>query len=335
MDANKVLQELKNRTYRPFYLLHGDEDYFIDLISDYIADHILSESQKGFDQTILYGKETSFSTIVNAAKRFPMIGDYQVIIVKEAQSLSWKDEGDLLSKYLSQPAPNTILVFAYKHGKFDKRKKIYKQAEKAGVVVESARLYPNKIPAWVSDYLSAKGRKIHPQAAVLIGEYLGEDLSKIVNELDKMVLNLADTAEISLKDIETNIGISKDFNVFELNDALSQKNALKAFKIVNYFAENPKNHPVPMVFGALNSYFTKVLKYHYLTDKSSQNVAKELGVHPFFTKEYSIAARHYDRAKVFKVIRVLQEYDMKSKGVGMSDPDTADLLKEMVYKILN
>lgn len=335
MDANKILQDLRNKKYHPIYLLHGDESYYIDLISDFIEDNVLQDVQKGFDQTILYGKDTDFATLVAAAKRFPMMGEYQVIIVKEAQSMKWRGGDDLLVSYLTQPVPSTILVLAYKHDKFDKRRKAFKLAQKAGVVLESSRLYPNKIAAWVEDYLRQKERKIHPHAAALIGEYLGADLSKIVNELDKMLLNIPSGSEVSLKDIETNIGISKDYNVFELNSALGQRNALQAYKIVDYFASNPKNHPVPVVIGALGGYFTKILKYHYLSDKNPQSVARELGVHPFFTKEYEQAARLYDRKNLFRLLHVVHDYDLRSKGLGAADPSPDALLKELVFKILN
>src|SRR5690606_14577027 len=221
---------------------HGEESYFIDQIAEYIEEYVLEPAQKGFDQTVLYGKDSDFVTIVNAARRYPMIAPYQVIIIKEAQSMEWKGDEDALSKYLENPMPQTILVIAYKHGKFDKRKKIYKSAQKVGVVFESSTIYPDKIPAWVMSYLRNKGRNIHPQAAALIGEHLGTDLSKVVNEVDKMLLNIPKDQEITAQHIEQFIGISKDFNVFELNTALAQRNALKVFKIVDYFAANSKNH---------------------------------------------------------------------------------------------
>lgn len=335
MDVNKLLENLKNKKYDPIYLLHGEESYFIDVISDYIEEHVLEPAHRGFDQTVLYGKDTDFTTIVNAARRFPMIADHQVIIVKEAQSLPWKSDDDVLIKYLSNPMPQTLLVFASKHGKFDKRRKVYKMAEKVGVVVESAKIYPDKVAAWVMNYVRGKGRGIHPQAAALIGEYLGTDLGKVVNEVEKLMLNVSTDQEINLQDVERYIGISKDFNVFELNTALAQKDALKAFRIVDYFAANPRNNPIQLTIGAMGTYFTKVLKYHYLPDKSPQIVAKELGVHPFFTREYDVAARNYGRRKMFDVLHYLSDYDLKSKGVSVGTVDNGELLKELVFKILN
>lgn len=336
MSAQSILKDIQQRKFKPLYLLHGEEAYYIDLISDYIENNVLTEGQKGFDQTILYGKDTDFSTIVSAAKRYPMMSDYQVVIIKEAQGLKWKGDDAFLTKYIDQPTPTTILVFAFKHGKFDKRTKLYKAIEKKGVVFESEKLYDNKVAPWISEELQRNGQKIHPQAAALMADYLGTDLSKIANEVQKLVLNVPKDREISVQDIEQNIGISKDFNVFELNSALGKREVLKAVQIVDYFASNPKSNPFVVVIGSLAGYFTKLLKYHYLPDKSSAIVAKELGVHPFFTKEYDIAARNFNRRKLFDIMAVLREYDLKSKGLN-AGPNTSDgeLMREMIFRILN
>lgn len=334
MDANKIIADIKNRKLQPIYLLHGEEPYYIDLVSDTIEQHVLNEGQKGFDQTVLYGKDTDFSAIINAAKRYPMMSDFQVIMVKEAQNLKWKDDG-LLQAYLENPMRSTVLVLAYKHGKFDKRKKIYKTAEKVGVVLESAKIYDDKVAPWITAFIGNRGWTIHPQAAAMVAEYLGNDLSKVANELEKLMLNVPQGQEISAADIERNIGISKDFNVFELNTALAKRDAAKAYQIVAYFAANPRSNPIQVVLGAMAGYFTKILKYHYLPDKSTQAVAKELGVHPFFTREYDVAARNYARRKAFDIIAQLRTYDLKSKGLNAVNVEQGDLLKELVYKILN
>lgn len=335
MDVNAVIKQIKNREYRPIYLLHGEEPYFIDRVSDQIEHSVLNDAQKGFDQTVLYGKDTDFMTIVNICKRYPMMSDHQVVIVKEAHALKWKDD-EPLQKYLEQVTPTTILVLAHKYSSFDKRKKTYKLADKAGIVIESKKLYDDKVAPWVIQQFGTANRKIHPQAAGMMAEYLGTDLSKVANEIEKLLLNVDPQREITPEDIERNIGISKDFNVFELNTALAKRNSFKAYQIVDYFAANPKNNPTPVVIGALGTYFTKVLKYHYLPDKSSQGAARELGVHPFFVQEYEIAARNYNRRKAFQAIQVISEYDLKSKGVNVGpNLSQADLLKEMIYKILN
>lgn len=336
MSAQTILNDIKQRKFKPLYLLHGEESYYIDLLSDSIENSVLDTAQRGFDQTILYGKDIDFATLVSAAKRYPMLSDYQVIIVKEAQGLKWKGDDSFLTKYIEQPTPTTILVFAYKHGKFDKRTKLYKALEKKGVVFESEKLYDNKIAPWVIDQLQQSGHRIQPQAAALMAEYLGTDLSKIANEAEKLMLNVPKDREISVLDIEQNIGISKDFNIFELNTALGKRDAVKAIQIVDYFASNPKSNPFVLVVGSLAGYFTKLLRYHYLPDKSSTAVAKELGVHPFFTKEYDLAARNFNRRKLFDVLAVLREYDLKSKGLH-AGPTTSDgdLMRELVFKILN
>lgn len=335
MDANRIISDIKNKKLLPVYLLHGEEPYYIDQISDYIEEHVLEEAQKGFDQTILYGKDTDFVTIVNAAKRYPMLGSHQVIIVKEAQNLKWKGDDGLLLAYLENPMKSTVLVLAHKYGKFDKRKKIYKVAEKAGVVLESTKLYDDKVAPWIASFVKSRGWEIHPQASAMMAEYLGNDLSKVVNELEKLMLNVPKEREISTQDIERNIGISKDFNVFELNTALAKRDAAKAFQIVSYFAANPRSNPVQVILGAMAGYFTKILKYHYLPDRSPQVAAKELGVHPFFIREYEIAARSYNRRKTFDIIAYLSEYDLKSKGLNAVNIEQGDLLKELVYKILH
>ncbi|GEM64705.1 DNA polymerase III subunit delta [Sphingobacterium faecium NBRC 15299] len=333
MNISPILTDIKKRKFQPIYLLHGEESYFIDVISDALEHTVLNDAQKGFDQTVLYGKDTDFSTIVSAAKRYPMMSDHQLIIIKEAQDLKWKDD-ELLLKYVEQCTASTVLVFDYKYGKFDKRKKLYKAIEKKGLVVESNKLYDDKIAAWVISYLKEQGWNIHPQAAALLSEYLGTELSKIVNELNKLMLNVPKEREILVSDIEQNIGISKDFNVFELNTALAKRNALKAYQIVDYFAANPKSNPLVLVLGTIAGYFTKILKYHYIVDKST--AAKELGVHPFFLKEYELAARNYNRRKTFAIIEALKDADLKSKGMNIgSNTTTKDILTELIFTILN
>ncbi|KKX50603.1 DNA polymerase III subunit delta [Sphingobacterium sp. IITKGP-BTPF85] len=333
MNISPILTDIKKRKFQPVYLLHGEESYFIDVISDALEHTVLNDAQKGFDQTVLYGKDTDFSTIVNAAKRYPMMSDHQLIIIKEAQDLKWKDD-ELLLKYVEQCTLSTVLVFDYKYGKFDKRKKLYKAIEKKGLVVESNKLYDDKIAAWVISYIKEQGWNIHPQAAALLSEYLGTELSKIVNELNKLMLNVPKEREIVVSDIEQNIGISKDFNVFELNTALAKRNAFKAYQIIDYFAANPKSNPLVLVLGTIAGYFTKVLKYHYIIDKST--AAKELGVHPFFMKEYELAARNYNRRKTFTIIEALKDADLKSKGMNVGgNTSTKDILTELIFTILN
>lgn len=340
MTAADILKDIKNRKYKPLYLLHGEEPYFIDVVSNYIEHSLLPEAEKGFNQTVVYGKDTEIMAVLNAAKRYPMMADYQVVLVKEAQDMKWgkDDDGkksiDPLLSYLENPLPSTILVFCYKYGKFDKRKKTYKAIEKNGLVFESAPLYDSKIPAWIEGYISDKGYKINQQASAMLSEYLGNDLSKIANELEKLMLNVTAGQEITLKHIHDNIGISKEYNVFELQTALSKKDAFKVNQIINYFEANPKANPIVLVLGNLNNYFSKVLAYHYVKDKSQQNLARELGVNPYFVKDYEQAGRSYSYQKTMQIISYLREYDLKSKGVESNAPH-GELMKELMFKILH
>ncbi len=340
MTAADIIKDLKNRKYKPVYLLHGEEPYFIDQVSDYVEHHLLSEAEKGFNQTVLYGKDTDVMTVLNASKRYPMMADYQVVLVKEAQEMKWGTESDdkktinPLQAYLENPLPSTILVLCYKYGKFDKRKKVYKAIEKSGLIFESTSLYDNKIPAWVEGYLTEKNYKINQQASLMLAEYLGNDLSKIANELDKLMLNVSAGQEITLKHIQDNIGISKEYNVFELQTALAKKDVVKTNQIINYFEANPKANPLVLVLGNLNNFFTKVLVYHYVRDKSPQNLAREMGVSPYFIKDYELAARSYPLGKTVQIISYLREYDVKSKGVE-SNTDAGGLMKELMFKILH
>ncbi|PTR01025.1 DNA polymerase III delta subunit [Mucilaginibacter yixingensis] len=338
MTAPELLKDLKSRKFKPLYLLHGDEPYFIDLVSDYIERELLSEAEKGFNQTVLYGKDTDIMTVLNAAKRYPMMADYQVVLVKEAQDLKWgREEDDKKSlnpvlSYLENPLPSTILVFCHKYGKFDKRKKSYKAIEKQGIVFESASLYDSKLPGWIEDYVKEKQYRINTQASNMLAEYLGNDLSKIANELDKLMLNVERGQEITLKHIQDNIGISKEYNVFELQTALAKKDAYKVNQIINYFESNPKSNPIVLVLGNLNNYFTKVLTFHYLKDKST--AAKELGINPYFVKDYEQAARSFNYTKTMDIISALREYDLKSKGLD-SNASHGELMKELMFRILH
>lgn len=341
ITSNELLKNIENRIFKPVYLLHGEESYYIDQISAFLEQKVLSESEKGFNQTILYGKDTDVITILNAAKRFPMMSNYQLIIVKEAQELKWskgadddKKASDPLLTYIENPLKSTILVFCYKYAKFDKRKKIYKSIDKNGLVFESSEIYPDKVAAWIDGFLKQKSYRIQTQAAALLAEYLGNNLSKVANELEKLMLSIPSAQEITTADVQANIGISKEYNVFELQAAIARRDALKANQIINYFDSNPKSNPMVLVLGTLNNYFTKILRYHYVADKSPQNLAKELGVHPFFVKDYELAGKSYSKNQVFRVISYLRDADLKTKGVDATGNTTdAELMKELVFRI--
>ncbi len=330
---SSLVNNLKSRQFHPIYLLEGEESYYIDTITDYIEKYVLTDAEKSFNQTIFYGKDTDFTTILNAAKRYPMMSDYQIVLVKEAQELKKWDE---LESYAQNPLPSTILVFCYKYGKLDKRLKVAKYIEKSGLIFESKKIYDDKLPAWVSEYCIQSGYKISPKACVLIADYLGADLSKVANELDKLMLNLSKGSEIGVQEVENNIGISKEYNIFELNNALGARDVLKSNQILNYFAANEKENPMVVVLGSIFGYFSKLFLYHASQDKSKANLAATLKVNPFFISDYERAARNYTMNKTIQIISLLREYDVKSKGVNSTGNTTnTELMKELVYRILH
>jgi DNA polymerase-3 subunit delta len=310
----------------------GEETYLIDKISDYIADNVLTEAEKGFNQTVLYGKDTEPHTIIANARRFPMMSNYQVIIVREAQNIKKIED---LEPYAKNPLNSTILVINYKYKTLDKRKTFPKLIDQKGVLFESKKIYDNQLPTWISAYLKSQQYSIAPQAAAMISEYLGADLGKVANELDKLIISLPVGTQISPDHIERNIGISKEFNVYELQNALGERDLLKANRIINYFGANPSSNPMPVVISSLFSYFSKILNYHFLEDKSQNNVASVLQVHPFFVKTYVAAAKNYNIKKLVEIVSILREYDMKSKGFGNISTSSADLQREMIYRILH
>jgi DNA polymerase III subunit delta len=329
----EIMSDLKNRIYKPVYFLAGEEPYYIDLITNYIEEKVLPEAEKAFNQMVLYGEDTTMPSIIETSRRFPMMSNHQVIIVKEAQSLKKIDD---LVFYLEKPLQSTILVFNYKYKLLDKRTKLYKMIDSSAVYFESNRLRDYQVPPWIERYLMVKGIKTEPNASAMLTEYLGTDLHKIVNELDKLLINLPPGKQIITNElIEKNIGISKDYNNFELQKAVGEKNILKANMIVHYFADNPRDNPINLTIASLFSYFTKVLTYHYLTDKSKNNVAAVLKINPFFVRDYETTAAKYSIKKTVEIIGLLRIYDMKSKGFGDLSSAPGDLLKELVYKILH
>ncbi len=352
-DYLQILTDLKRKIYKPVYFLCGEEAYFIDKLSDYIENNVLDESEREFNQTVIYGREVDMGTIISSARRYPMMSEYQVLIVKEAQTMKEfgsrgggedaapsKDKGgantkDLLLQYVGNPQPTTILVFCHKYKTLDKRTALAKAVTKHAVFFESKKLYENKIPDWTSAYLKEKNFKINPRASALLTDYLGNDLSKIANELDKLIINVPEGAEISMEHIQENIGISKDYNVFELQSALAKKDVLRSNRIVNYFAENPNDNPLVLTLASLNSYFMKVLSWHFVPDKSKFNVAKVLAINPYFVEDYERAGKNYTTAKLKSIFSLLRETDIRSKGIENVSVTHGELLKELVFRILH
>jgi DNA polymerase-3 subunit delta len=332
-EVVKIVNDIKGGDIKPIYFLMGEEPYYIDKLSEYIEKNILSEDEKGFNQTVLYGRDVSIEDVVSTAKRYPMMADRQVVIVKEAQDLSRTI--DKIESYAENPMPSTVLVFCYKYKTLDKRKKVTKLLAKNGVVYESKKLYENQVGDWIKRVLAGKKYTIEPKASAMLVEFLGTDLSKINNELEKLQIILPVGSVISAKDIEENIGFSKDYNVFELRKAIGERNQLKAYKIAENFAQNPKDNPIVMTTGLVFGFFIQLLKYHGLKDKNPKNVASVLGVNPFFLKDYDVAIKNYPMRKVSQIVASLRDTDVKSKGVGANSMSQADLLREMLYKIFN
>lgn len=332
-EVNTVLSDIKNGVVKPVYFLYGEEPYFIDQISNYIEHNLLDEVEKGFNQVLLYGRDVSVEDIVSNAKRYPMMAERQVVIVKEAQDLSRTIEQ--LAPYVENPQPTTVLVLCYKYKKLDGRKGLTKALRKNGVLLESKKLYENKVGSWIRSRLDNAGHKISPKAIQMLVDFLGTDLGKISNELNKLMLVIPKENEITPELVEENIGISKDFNTFELLNAVGAKDMVKAQRIAQYFVQNPKAHPLVLSVSSLHTFFVRLLKYHGLPQKDKGTVAKVLGVSPYFVKDYVLGAKNYPMKRVSAAIAYIRELDVKSKGVGSSAYATQDLLKEALVHIMS
>ena len=332
-EVVKIINDIKAGNIKPIYFLMGDEPYYIDKLSEYIEDTVLTEDEKGFNQSVLYGRDATIEDIASTAKRYPMMAERQVVIVKEAQDLA--KTIDNLENYVSNPMLSTVLVICYKYKTLDKRKKLVKLLDKVGVVFESKKLYDNQVGQWITRILQGKGYTIEPKANAMLVEFLGNDLSKINNELEKLQIILPKGSLILAKHIEENIGFSKDFNNFELLNALGSKNQLKAYQIVQYFSENEKSNPMVVTTSTVFGFYVKLLKYHGLKDKNPKNVASVLGVNPYFLKDYDLALKNYPMKKVSQIVTTMRSIDIKSKGVGANALPSHDLFKEMLVGIFS
>ena len=332
-EVLKIINDIKAGNIKPIYFLMGEEPYYIDKLSEYIEDTILTEDEKAFNQTVLYGRDATIEDIASTAKRYPMMAERQVVIVKEAQDLA--KTIDDLENYVSNPMESTVLVICYKYKTLDKRKKLVKMLDKIGVVFESKKLYENQVGQWITRVLHGKGYTIEPKANAMLVEFLGNDLNKINNELEKLQIILPKGSTIAAKHIEENIGFSKDFNNFELLNALGSKNQLKAYQIVQYFSDNEKANPLVVTTSTVFGFYVKLLKYHGLKDKNPKNVASVLGVNPYFLKDYDLALKNYPMKKVSQIVTTMRSIDVKSKGVGANALPSHDLFKEMLVGIFN
>ncbi len=335
-EAQKIINDLKNGDIKPIYFLAGEETFFIDQISDYIEKHLLPETSKGFDQMIVYGLDVNLPDLILQARRFPMMGDRQVIIIKEAQHLfKKKADNEALETYLDNPSEHTVLVFNYKYKKLDKRKKIYKQILKKGVYFETKKIYEKEVINWIISTGKEMGHRIDLKSAQMLTDFLGTELSKIYNELKKLDIILEKDEAITPEIIEKHIGISKDFNNFELKSAIATGDYLKAQKIIHFFAANPKEHPIVVTMAVLYNFFRDLFVYHSLNDKSQYAAAKALGVNPYFIKEYQVAAAKYPMKKVSRNIAYLKDADLKSKGVNAGSMTVKDILNELLFKLMH
>lgn len=332
---DQIIRDIKNNIFAPVYFLMGEEPFFIDKIVNLLENSILDESMKGFNQSVVYGRDVSTREIIDLSRRYPMMGNYQVVIVKEAQ---YVDKIEEIESYIDNPLETTILIIAYKHKKLDKRKAFYKKLNSSNnnvVVFDSEKIKDYAISKWIESQIRAAEFTISPVALLLMAEYLGNDLGKINNEIEKLTINLKPGSNITENEIEENIGISKDFNLFELQNALADRDALKAYRIVEYFESNPKDHPLQMITVVLHNYFMKIFKYHQIKSQPQNKIAAELGVPPFIVKEYVKAGRVFHPEKIKSLISIIRDLDLKSKGVGNLNTGSYGFLKEFIFKSLN
>ncbi|AZA76126.1 DNA polymerase III subunit delta [Chryseobacterium sp. G0186] len=335
-ELDLILKNIKNKEVLPIYFFHGEEAYFIDVAVKALEHNFLEEDEKAFNQTVTYGKDTSYQEVLSLARQFPMMGDKQVIIVKEAQDLKFnEDENRILESYVENPVPSTVLVFAHKHKKLDSRKKAAKALDKAHALFLSESVKENNLPKWIADECAKLTIKTAPNISHLLAEYLGNDLSRIANELNKLKIILKEGEILDGTIIENHIGISKEYNIFELQKALGTKNANTAFKIAHFMGKNPKNNPFVMMLASLYNYFSNVIIYQTMAGQSPQAIASQMGVNPYFIKDYAESARLYPLKHATRVISILREFDMKGKGLGAVNMGEAELIKELVYKIIN
>lgn len=337
-DIKNIMKDLKAGKYSPVYFLQGEETYFIDLISDYIETHALSESEKGFNQVVVYGKEAPMATILTHARRFPMMAERQVVIVKEAQDIPDinKDGGiKLLLSYLSGPVPSTVLVFCHKHKTLDKRRELGKKIDKLAVTITSKKLYDNQLPDFVVEYVKEKGIGIEEKAVAALCEYVGNDLNRLVNEIEKLLVAQKNPDTISFEMVMANVGISKEYNIFELQKAIIHRDVLQANKIANYFDANTKKNPIIPVVAYLYSFFSKLLAASSVRDKNEKNLISVLKVSPYAVRDYSMALRQFAPEKIIENIGLLKETDLKLKGVDTGSQTDGQLFRELVYRLMH
>lgn len=334
----EILKDIKNKKYKPVYLLHGEEDYNIDILTQAFENKVLSEGEKAFNMTIWYGKDATATQVIDSCMRYPMMAPYQLIILKEAQDMKSLND---LTVYLDNPVPSTVFVIQYKQGNIDMRKALGKAIKAKGEIYKSKKLYDNEVPKWISSYVSTNGYNIDDQSTMLIADHLGAELGKIANELDKLFILIPKGSNIDSKVIEKHIGISKKYNVFELQDAIASRDMYKAQQIINYFADNPKKNPIVVVISQTFNFFSKLYLSLSYRNQDDTSLAKNLGFSPkneysarFFVRNYRKALSTYTKHEIEEAIFTINIFDLRSKGVNNSSIDGGQLLKEMIYKLV-
>lgn len=331
MNLEKILTSLKKRNFKSVYWLEGEEEYFIDQVINYAEHNILNENEAGFNLSIFYGRDTNWPDLINTCRKYPMFSDLQVVILKEAQGMK---DIDKLESYIDKPLSSTVLFVAYKDKKVDGRTKLAKLLKEKAELLTSKKLYDNELPDWTSDLVKSKGYSINNKALLLLIDHIGNDLNRLNNEIDKLTLNLSDRKNITEDDIENFVGISKEFNVFELQQAIANKDLYKAIRIINYFEANPKAAPLPLIFPSLYNYFSKVQMIYGLPARDEKSVASAIGVNFYFVRDYLQTALKYNNQEIEKIILLLHQYNLKGIGVNDIGTDDAMLLKEMVVKMI-
>jgi DNA polymerase-3 subunit delta len=340
MDASvkKILTDLKARKYNPVYFLQGEESYYIDVISDYIEANVLSDAEKGFNQVVVYGKDVTMATVLTHARRFPMMSQYQVVIVKEAQEIQDLNKeigGKLLLDYLKQAVPSTVLVFCHKHKSLDKRKELGKKIDKLATTVSAKKLYDNQLPDFVAEYTRDKKISIDDRAIQALCEFVGNDLNRLTNEIDKLLISLPADESITAERVMSQVGVSKEYNIFELQKAILSRDTFTVAKIANYFESSTKRNPMLPMVAFLYSFFSKLLIASQASDKSEKGLASALKVSPYAVRDYSLALRQFPPVKIIENISLIKDTDLKLKGVNSNGVDDGQLFKELVYRLMH
>jgi len=331
MAVEKIITEWQKKVFKPVYWLEGEEEYFIDKVIDYAEHHLLPENEASFNLSIFYGRDASWADIINACRRYPMFAERQVVLLKEAQQMR---DIEKLESYVENPLPSTVFIVSYKNKKVDGRTKFAKLLKERGVLISTKKIYDNQLPEWIQELVESKGLSISAKGVALLADHIGNDLTRIENEIEKISVNLGKRKSITEEDIEEFVGVSKEFNVFELQSALAKKDLAKAIRIIQYFEANPKAAPIQLILPSLYSFFSKVFMVFGANTTDEKGIAAAIGVNPFFSKDYIQAAKVYNYDEVERALLLLHNYNLKSIGVNNVGTEDGSLLKEMAIKII-